>query len=80
MELHKVSFQADTVTEAINEFILNLGMAVVIVFVVLLLAMGVQRTHHRAILFITMCGTMIIMEQTGLILERISSVPSSSPS
>ena len=34
MELHKVSFQADTVTEAIDEFILNLGMAVVIVFVV----------------------------------------------
>ena len=73
MELHKVSFQADTVTEAINEFILNLGMAVVIVFVVLLLAMGVRSgLIIGAILFITMCGTMIIMEQTGLILERIS--------
>jgi multidrug efflux pump subunit AcrB len=73
MELHKVSFQADTVTEAINEFILNLGMAILIVFVVLLLAMGVRSgLIIGAILFITMCGTMIVMEQTGLILERIS--------
>ena len=73
MELHKISFQADTVTEAIDEFILNLGMAVAIVFVVLLLAMGVRSgLIIGAILFITMCGTMIIMEQTGLILERIS--------
>ena len=73
MELHKISFQADTVTEAIDEFILNLGMAVVIVFVVLLLAMGMRSgLIIGAILFITMCGTMIIMEQTGLILERIS--------
>ena len=73
MELHKISFQADTVTEAINEFILNLGMAIVIVFVVLLLAMGLRSgLIIGAVLFITMCGTMIVMEQTGLILERIS--------
>ena len=73
MQLHKISFQADTVTEAINEFILNLGMSIVIVFVVLLLAMGVRSgLIIGAILFITMCGTMIVMAQTGLILERIS--------
>ena len=34
--------------------------------------MGVRGLIIEAILFITMCGTMIIMEQTGLILERIS--------
>ena len=73
MELHKISFQADTVTEAIDEFILNLGMSILIVFVVLLLAMGVRSgLIIGAILFITMCGTMIVMAQTGLILERIS--------
>ena len=73
MQLHKISFQADTVTEAINEFILNLGMSIVIVFVVLLLAMGIRSgLIIGAILFITMCGTMIVMAQTGLILERIS--------
>lgn len=44
-----------------------------IVFVVLLLAMGIRSgLIIGAILFITMCGTMIVMAQTGLILERIS--------
>ena len=73
MELHKISFQADTVTEAINEFILNLGISIVIVFVVLLLAMGIRSgLIIGVVLFITMCGTMIVMARTGLILERIS--------
>jgi multidrug efflux pump subunit AcrB len=73
MQLHKISFQADTVTEAINEFIANLGMSVLIVFVVLLLAMGVRSgLIIGGVLFITMCGTMIVMKETGLILERIS--------
>lgn len=73
MELQKISFQADTVTEAINDFVANLGMAVVIVFVVLLLAMGLRSgLLIGAILLITMSGTMIIMDMTGIILERIS--------
>lgn len=73
MELHKVSFQADTVTEAVDEFIANLGMSVVIVFVVLLLAMGLRSgLIIGSILLITMCGTFIVMKETGIILERIS--------
>ncbi|MEX1044744.1 MAG: efflux RND transporter permease subunit [Chthoniobacterales bacterium] len=73
MELHKVSFQADSVTKAINEFIANLGMSVVIVFVVLLVAMGLRSgLIVGTILMITMCGTMFIMDLTGIILERIS--------
>ncbi|MEX1117170.1 MAG: efflux RND transporter permease subunit [Terrimicrobiaceae bacterium] len=73
MTLQTVSFQGDTVTQAINEFIANLGTSVVIVVIVLLLAMGVRSgLIIGAILVITMCGTMIVMEQTGLILERIS--------
>ncbi len=73
MELRNVSFQADTVTEAIDEFIANLGASVLIVVVVLLLAMGLRSgLLIGAILLITMAGTMIVMEQTGLILERIS--------
>jgi multidrug efflux pump subunit AcrB len=73
MELHKISFQGDTVTTAINEFIKNLGMSVVIVFVVLLLAMGLRSgLIIGVVLFITMCGTMLVMKATGLILERIS--------
>ncbi len=73
MTLEIVSFQGDTVTQAINEFIANLGTSVVIVVIVLLLAMGVRSgLIIGTILMITMCGTMIVMEQTGLILERIS--------
>jgi multidrug efflux pump subunit AcrB len=73
MDLHKISFQGDTVTAAINEFIKNLGMSVVIVFVVLLLAMGLRSgLIIGVVLFITMCGTMLVMKATGLILERIS--------
>lgn len=73
MELHNISFQGDTVVTAVNEFIKNLGMSVVIVFVVLLLAMGLRSgLIIGAVLFITMCGTMLVMEQAGLILERIS--------
>ncbi len=73
MTLETVSFQGDTVTQAINEFIMNLGTSVVIVVIVLLLAMGVRSgLIIGTILMITMCGTMIVMEQTGLILERIS--------
>jgi multidrug efflux pump subunit AcrB len=73
MELHKISFQGDTVTAAINEFIKNLGMSVAIVFVVLLLAMGLRSgLIIGVVLFITMCGTMLVMKATGLILERIS--------
>lgn len=42
MEIHKVSFQADTVVEAIDDFVANLLKAVAIVFVVLLVAMGLS--------------------------------------
>jgi multidrug efflux pump subunit AcrB len=73
MELNKISFQADSVTVAINDFIANLGMAVAIVVVILLIFMGVRSgLIIGAVLFITICGTMFVMKQQGLILERIS--------
>lgn len=73
MELHKVSFQADTVTSAIREFVGNLIAAGLIVFVVLLLAMGLRSgLIIGTILVITMSGTMIFMDLNGIILERIS--------
>ncbi len=73
VQLHKVSFQADTVTESINAFVANLGQSVVIVIVVLLLAMGLRSgLIIGSILLITICGTFIVMKSQGLILERIS--------
>lgn len=72
-ELHKISFQADTVTESINDFVANLGQAVIIVIIVLLIFMGLRSgLIIGAILLITICGTMIVMDLWGLTLERIS--------
>lgn len=73
MELHRISFQADTVTVAINDFVANLVMAILIVFVVLLLAMGLRSgLIIGTILLITMAGTMLAMDIGGVTLERIS--------
>lgn len=73
VELNPVSFQADNVTEAINSFIESLGQAVAIVFIILLIFMGLRSgLIIGAVLFITICGTMIVMEMLGLSLERIS--------
>jgi len=73
VELHAISFQADTVTESINDFVANLGMSVVIVIAVLLIAMGLRSgLIIGSILLITICGTFIAMNMWGLILERIS--------
>jgi multidrug efflux pump subunit AcrB len=73
VQLHEISFQADTVTESINAFVANLGQSIVIVIIVLLLAMGLRSgLIIGAILLITICGTFIVMHSQGLILERIS--------
>jgi len=73
MELNPVSLQAETVTTAINEFVANLVAAVLIVFAVLLLAMGVRSgLIIGVVLLITMCGTFFAMQMSGTILERIS--------
>jgi multidrug efflux pump subunit AcrB len=73
VELQAVSFQADTVTESINDFVSNLAVSVVIVIVVLLVAMGLRSgLIIGAILLITICGTFIAMDVAGVILERIS--------
>ncbi len=73
MELHKISFQADTVTEAISAFVSNLVAAIVIVFVVLLIAMGLRSgLIIGVILLITIAGTMLAMDLGGVTLERIS--------
>jgi multidrug efflux pump subunit AcrB len=73
VELHAVAFQADNVTEAINNFVTSLGQAVGIVFVILLIFMGLRSGMIiGAVLFITICGTMIVMEMLELSLERIS--------
>lgn len=73
VELNAVSFQADNVTEAINNFVASLGQAVGIVFIILLVFMGLRSgLIIGAVLFITICGTMIAMDMMDVSLERIS--------
>ncbi len=73
VELKKVSFQADNVTEAIQGFVANLGQAIAIVFVVLLIFMGMRSgLIIGTVLFVSICGTMIVMFALQLPLERIS--------
>lgn len=73
MKLNKVSFQADTVVEAIDAFVSNLIASIIIVFVVLLAAMGLRSgLIIGTILLITIAGTILAMNVGGVTLERIS--------
>ncbi len=73
MKLNHISFQADTVVEAVNAFVSNLVASIVIVFIVLLAAMGLRSgLIIGTILLITIAGTILAMKLGGVTLERIS--------
>jgi multidrug efflux pump subunit AcrB len=74
MEIGEINFQPEAVTLATNDFMFNLGKAVTIVFVVLLIAMG-RKTGLiiGAVLFLTIMATFMVMYMKGdLLMERIS--------
>ena len=73
MEFGIIAMQSDAVTEAVNGFVINLIEAVLIVVAVLLIFMGVRSGMLiGAILFLTIGGTLIIMNAYAITLERIS--------
>lgn len=73
IELGVISHQADSVDVAVRGFIVNLIEAVVIVIAVLLVAMGLQSgLLIGGVLIITVLGTVLVMNQIGLLFERIS--------
>src|SRR5215471_3134497 len=74
MEINKINFQPTAVTEATNNFVFNLGKAVTIVFVVLLIAMGRKAGFIIGfVLLLTIMGTFLVMYVDGnLLMERIS--------
>ncbi len=73
IELHEVSIQSDSVRESVSEFINNLIAAVVIVFVVLLLFMGVRTGLVIGfVLVLTVAGTLIVMLIDDIAMQRIS--------
>jgi len=74
MEIGEINFQPEAVSAATNDFMFNLGKAVTIVFVVLLIAMG-RKTGIiiGLVLFLTIMATFLVMYMKGdLLMERIS--------
>jgi len=74
IEIGEINFQPEAVTRATNDFMFNLGKAVTIVFVVLLLTMG-RKTGFiiGIVLFLTIMATFAVMYmKDGLLMERIS--------
>jgi multidrug efflux pump subunit AcrB len=74
IEIGEINFQPEQVAQATSEFMFNLGKAVTIVFVVLILAMG-RKTGFiiGLVLFLTIMSTFLVMYMKGdLLMERIS--------
>ncbi|MBX3437959.1 MAG: efflux RND transporter permease subunit [Planctomycetaceae bacterium] len=74
IEIGEINFQPEAVTESVDEFVFNLGKAVTIVFIVLLITMG-RKTGLiiGLVLFLTIMTTFLVMFAKGdLLLERIS--------
>ena len=73
MELHPISLQSESVRMAVSAFAGNLLAAVVIVFVVLLLFMGLRvGLIIGFVLLLTVAGTLIIMLFDNIAMQRIS--------
>jgi len=73
IQLNPVSFQATLVVAAVNDFMVNLASSIVIVFVTLLLAMGLRSgLIIGAILFLNICGTILVMWIYQMPFERVS--------
>lgn len=73
IELHEVSLQSDSVRASVSDFVNNLVAAVVIVFVVLLLFMGLRTGIIIGfVLVLTVAGTLIIMLIEDIAMQRIS--------
>lgn len=73
IEFGIVSMQSESVTTAINSFVISLLQAIAIVIVVLLFFMGLRSGLLIGfVLFLTIAGSFIFMAQMDVTLERIS--------
>ena len=73
IEIGVISHQATSVETAVNGFITNLVESVLIVIAVLLFTMGMRSgVLIGSVLVLTVLATVMVMEQIGLIFERIS--------
>jgi multidrug efflux pump subunit AcrB len=73
VELNRITWQSDLVTEAINAFMINLLEAVAIVLVVLTLSMGWRMGVIISTgLILTILGTFLVMAIQDIALQRVS--------
>lgn len=73
IEFHAIYDQPSAVDKSVSGFIVNVGEALVIVIVVLLLFMGLTTgLIIGAVLLITVAGTLWIMQMFGIELQRVS--------
>ena len=73
IEVHRVAWQSDLVTESINNFMINLAEAVAIVLVVLTVAMGWRMgVIIGSGLVVTILGTFVFMAIFDINLHRVS--------
>jgi len=73
MELNIISYQSDSVRQAVGGFIINLVAAVLIVVAVLVLFMGLRSgLIVGAVLLLTVAGTLVAMNLDGIAMQRIS--------
>lgn len=73
LELHKVFFQPDRVSDALNGFMVNLVESVLIVVLLLIIFMGFRSGMIIGInLVIIVLGTLLILNLTGGTLQRVS--------
>lgn len=74
IEIHKISWQSDIVTESINSFLINLLEAVLIVLIVLALTMGLRAGIIIGVsgLILAILGTFIVMKVLHIDLQRVS--------
>ncbi|MBW2476754.1 MAG: efflux RND transporter permease subunit [Deltaproteobacteria bacterium] len=73
MDIHRVHWMSDVVSDSVNGFFINLAQAVIIVLVVLALSMGWRMGSLIGIdLVLTIFGTFIVMAIMGLDLQRMS--------
>ncbi len=72
-EIHPISYQADTVKEAVNGFVLNLFEAVIIVILLLVVFMGWREgLIIGTILLVTILAAFVGMKALDVNLQRIS--------
>jgi multidrug efflux pump subunit AcrB len=73
VEIGYIAYQSDTVSESVNDFIINLIEAIIIVIAVLCISMGLSSgLLMGAILLLTIFGTFIFMKMMGITFQLIS--------